>query len=129
VIEALGAKNAKSCDRASNCKLPSNSTNIRPVTILRTALNGACLTYSIYIGLAMIDVVLVKLTEVVSHMRIQFEVRGTILQNRRPPKHFMLSTIRRFSPGSSAAELQRGGFLCPARRTSAIDFTALSTRI
>jgi hypothetical protein len=32
----------------------------------------------------MIDVVLVKLTEVVSHMRIQFEVRGTILQNRRP---------------------------------------------
>jgi hypothetical protein len=84
LIEALGAKNAKSCDRASNYKLPSNSTNIRSVTILRTALNRARLTYSIYIGLTMIDVVLVKLTEVVSHMRIQFEVRRTILQNRRP---------------------------------------------
>jgi hypothetical protein len=37
----------------------------------------------------MIDVVLVKLTEVVSHIHIQFEVRGTILQNRRPTNTYV----------------------------------------
>jgi hypothetical protein len=51
VIEALDVKNAKDYDRGSNCKLPPNSTNIRSITVLRTALNRARLTYSIYIDL------------------------------------------------------------------------------